>query len=486
MNFYELELIFADRHDLYFCNSEELIKFNHVSARLDCIPYSFLYSDANTLIYSSGGITFELTGEKISEHSYATDSISIESDGEKMKYTLHTLDQEFDFKLSYIRNELTLVDDGIQIKDIESNEPLFELECEMLSFSPTAVLVKVEELNDDRFMVIDLDSLVCRPIDIDGLSAMSGTISKDNVMHLICHKNGLQKYVKLDLDQSQSTLEHVASAGVINLFSDGNKIHYSTFGTTEGYQVFNGNNDAIVIDSATWHYNRQYINYDDLNVIALTNPKFTKAAIFFHGGPESVEFDEIRYPILRDELFRRGFNVYIVNYIGSTNFGRNFRCKYDGDLIRSSLLPIESWINQLGEHLILLVGGSYGGTLALQLAGTIKHQTVTIAVCPLIDMNEHIDRVQRLTNDTSFFANKFGARDRAIATNGAKFFDSIRESKIQFIFGRNDEVICHKNSIRRVLEQNNTNHTVTVDNFGHSDNLHERQYAMIRYIEQHT
>lgn len=356
----------------------------------------------------------------------------------------------------------------------------------MLSFSPTNVLVKVEQWINDYFMLIDLDTLICRTIDVNGLSAVSGVISKENVAHLICHEYGLQKYIKLDIKQPQSTLEYVASAGVINIFSDGNEILYSTFGSTEGYKIFNKNNEAIVIDSLTWHYNRQYINYNDLNVIALTNPKFTKASIFFHGGPESVEFDEVRYPVLRDELFRRGFNVYIVNYIGSTNFGRNFRCKFDGDLIHSSLLPIESWINQLGEQLILLVGGSYGGTLALQLAGTIKHQAVTIAVCPLIDMNEHIDRVQRLTNDTSFFANKFGTRDRAIATNGAKFFDSIRESKIQFIFGRNDEVICHKNSIRKILEQNNINHTVTIDDFGHSDNLHERQNSMIRYIEQHT
>ncbi|EON6312055.1 alpha/beta hydrolase family protein [Vibrio cholerae] len=485
MNFYEFDLIFTNCHDLYFCNSNELVKFNYLSASFECIKYSFLYSDSNVLIYSSGYKTFQLTDGHISEHCYATESISIESDGTQIKYILHASEQEYDFRLSNIRNELTLVDNGIKIKDIESNEILFHLKCEMLSFSPTAVLVKVEELTNESFILIDLDSLACMHIDINGLSAISGLISKCNIAHLICHENGLQKYIKLDIKKPRSTLEHVASAGVINIFSDGKQIHYSTSGTTEGYKFFNENKNEIIISPVAWHYNRQYIKYDDLNVIALKNPKFTKAAIFFHGGPESVEFDEIRYPILRNELFQMGFNVYIVNYIGSTSFGYNFRCKFDGDLIRSSLLPVESWISQLDEHLILLVGGSYGATLALQLAGTITHQTVTIAVCPLIDINEHISRVQRLTNDTSFFDNKFGSRDRAIATNTDKFFDSVKDCKIQFIFGRNDEVICHKNSISSILEKKNINHTVIIDDFGHSDNLHERQNSMIRYIKQY-
>lgn len=50
MNWYELELIFNNSQNFYFCNSSKLIKLNNVSGSLDVSKYSFLYSDLNTLI----------------------------------------------------------------------------------------------------------------------------------------------------------------------------------------------------------------------------------------------------------------------------------------------------------------------------------------------------------------------------------------------------------------------------------------------------
>ncbi len=116
-----------------------------------------------------------------------------------------------------------------------------------------------------------------------------------------------------------------------------------------------------------------------------------KILVSLHGGPESFEGTEIRYLGLYRRLICKGWTVIIFNYRGSTKITtsknrawknwKNSICQDFNDLL--IFLPTRS-VNDKEIHLL---GASFGGALALQIAKNFNVQSCTL-LSPLLDL-EH-------------------------------------------------------------------------------------------------
>ncbi|HFZ8993025.1 TPA: alpha/beta fold hydrolase [Citrobacter freundii] len=197
-------------------------------------------------------------------------------------------------------------------------------------------------------------------------------------------------------------------------------------------------------------------------------------------------------PGLLSALSDETINFHIVNYAGSAGFGKQYRTAADGCTLSGSLPPLINWINETlnGTHLILC-GGSFGGTMALELLGKQNrldaHISGIVLINPLLDLNFHINRVLDEGGDMTFFNRKFSEEDcRFISPD--RFIQIVNESdtRIQFILGRHDEVLTIRPalSLLRLIRDNISVH-LHIDDGGHSTlkNFTERESMIISFIQ---
>ncbi len=92
-----------------------------------------------------------------------------------------------------------------------------------------------------------------------------------------------------------------------------------------------------------------------------------------HGGPQAAEMKS--YRAMFQVFLSRGYNVFTPNFRGSTGYGSEFTKMVEGDWGHGPRLDNVAgveWLKQEGiadsEHLFL-IGGSYGGYMALLLHG---------------------------------------------------------------------------------------------------------------------
>lgn len=122
----------------------------------------------------------------------------------------------------------------------------------------------------------------------------------------------------------------------------------------------------------------RYSSYDGLEIEAmLFRAKADKAngyTVFWpHGGPQSAErkFYRSVFQLLVD----RGYNIFTPNFRGSTSYGASFTKMVEGDWGEGPRLDCVAGIQWLFEQEIVdrdklfLMGGSYGGYMALLLSG---------------------------------------------------------------------------------------------------------------------
>lgn len=121
-----------------------------------------------------------------------------------------------------------------------------------------------------------------------------------------------------------------------------------------------------------------YPSYDGLNIEALffkTKQENDNGHVILwpHGGPQSLERKWFRS--MFQVLLNRGYSIFAPNFRGSSNYGLKFMKMVEGDWGHGPRLDnIEGleWIIQNGyadREKILLLGGSYGGYMALLLHG---------------------------------------------------------------------------------------------------------------------
>ena len=122
----------------------------------------------------------------------------------------------------------------------------------------------------------------------------------------------------------------------------------------------------------------RYSSFDGLQIEALlfrANPEVANGYTVFwpHGGPQAAERKSFRGAF--QFLLAQGYNLFAPNFRGSTGYGANFTKLVEGDWGEGPRLDNVAGIEWLFENGItdrdklFLFGGSYGGYMALLLAG---------------------------------------------------------------------------------------------------------------------
>lgn len=116
--------------------------------------------------------------------------------------------------------------------------------------------------------------------------------------------------------------------------------------------------------------------------------------VCLHGGPDAYEFDELRYCGLYERILARGIDVIVLNYSGS----RFLRVRAARPWSQSISADLEQLVElELGDSSpMVLLGGSFGATLALAVAATDLPIAGVVVHSAVVDMPAHIDKARRL------------------------------------------------------------------------------------------
>ncbi|MEU0166923.1 alpha/beta fold hydrolase [Streptomyces iakyrus] len=181
-----------------------------------------------------------------------------------------------------------------------------------------------------------------------------------------------------------------------------------------------------------------------------------------HGGPESLERDELRWDGLYRELLEAGVAVIGLNYCGSTGYGplhtqrawKTWTTAFQED-VESCIAAAAEWGVRPAD--IALLGGSFGGALAL--LGCVLRQDLAgaVASAPLIDIRRHAE--QASAADPSY-QDWFGARFELAdsAAPAQRVFDpeylsaTAPGQRVFLVHGSEDEVTQWQHSKRAADE----------------------------------
>ncbi|MGY2049441.1 alpha/beta hydrolase family protein [Methylobacterium sp. JK268] len=170
------------------------------------------------------------------------------------------------------------------------------------------------------------------------------------------------------------------------------------------------------------------------------------AVIALHGGPESCEWNDIRYGGLYREFVAAGKGVFVLNYRGSSNFGFRIRQLVHHKWRQSFLEDLENLVSyvcdnfKIEESDISLFGVSFGATLAL-VAGAARHDFRTIvAVAPVVNLAEHVEYAEENTGYSGLYRRWFESRfgDEIQYINEFTLLSNVRT---HIIFGMKDRII---------------------------------------------
>ncbi|MGI5466399.1 alpha/beta hydrolase family protein [Streptomyces sp. CA-132043] len=181
----------------------------------------------------------------------------------------------------------------------------------------------------------------------------------------------------------------------------------------------------------------------------------TSAVISLHGGPESLERDELRWDGLYRHLLHEGALVIALNYTGSTGYGaEHLRApwlrwseSFAADLASCLALARERGVP---PHRTALLGGSFGGSLAL--LGCVLEPSLAgaVAAAPMTDIVRQAARAGEASpHYTAWFAERYSL---SAATPAEHVFDPAHlttttpRQRITILHGENDEVTSYQDS----------------------------------------
>ncbi|MFD5338897.1 alpha/beta hydrolase family protein [Streptomyces hawaiiensis] len=217
--------------------------------------------------------------------------------------------------------------------------------------------------------------------------------------------------------------------------------------------------------------------------------------VSLHGGPESIERDELRWDGLYRELLDAGILVVGLNYAGSVGYGSqhrrrpwsDWRAAFRGDL---DACVAEARARGLGPGDIALLGGSFGGALALLGCVLDGRLAGAVACAPLVDLRRHVNRaVVADARYRSWFEQRFGLAPDT--TDPHPDFDPARLSAtgdrpVFLIHGDQDEVVDGQDTARAAAlarAQGRPWTLIREDGIGHVPQNPEqaaRRYAHVR------
>lgn len=141
------------------------------------------------------------------------------------------------------------------------------------------------------------------------------------------------------------------------------------------------------------------------------------AVISLHGGPETVERDELRFGGWYRQLLNRGFAVLAVNYAGSTGYGAE-HCErawlnWEETLREDLAACLDLCASyQVPRARTILLGASFGAAVALLGNAMFPGTAGVIACSPIVDLSAHVHRVVREDpRCRDWFSRRFGEFD---------------------------------------------------------------------------
>ncbi|PNG23829.1 alpha/beta hydrolase family protein [Streptomyces cahuitamycinicus] len=173
--------------------------------------------------------------------------------------------------------------------------------------------------------------------------------------------------------------------------------------------------------------------------------------VSLHGGPESLERDELRWDGLYRDLLAADIAVIGANYAGSLGYGaahtrrgwRNWARAFAEDLA-ACREAAAAW--GVGPERMALLGGSFGGSLAL-LGCTLDHRLAgAVASAPMIDVGRHAERAAAAEEAyASWFGERFELGDAREFT-AARLARTGAGQRVVVVHGDQDDVTDFRDS----------------------------------------
>ncbi len=215
--------------------------------------------------------------------------------------------------------------------------------------------------------------------------------------------------------------------------------------------------------------------------------------MFVHGGPTSLDLDRWQPEV--QAYVDAGFAVGLVNYRGSTGYGREWRDTLIGNIGGPELEDVNAGLQDLVDRGIadpsraVIAGYSWGGYVTLLELG--KHPDLWACGMAGVPIGDYEDGYEELSPLLQAYDRALlgGAEPKDVPElmrdrNPINFADEVR-GPVVFVIGRNDSRCPYRQAMRYVekLEARGHPHEVYVFETGHgSFDVDERvrQVAMIR------
>lgn len=119
-----------------------------------------------------------------------------------------------------------------------------------------------------------------------------------------------------------------------------------------------------------------------------------------HGGPEAQHYN--RLDIVTQTLVHAGFEVLAPDFRGSLGYGREFRKASDGDLGGDDLTDVVAaaeYLRDCGRSQVGILGGSYGGYMALMGVGATDAFDMGASVCGVVNWKTTVEDARQYLGD---------------------------------------------------------------------------------------
>jgi dipeptidyl aminopeptidase/acylaminoacyl peptidase len=119
-----------------------------------------------------------------------------------------------------------------------------------------------------------------------------------------------------------------------------------------------------------------------------------------HGGPEAQHYN--RLDMVTQTLVHAGFEVLAPDFRGSLGYGRAFRKASDGDLGGDDLTDVVAaaeYLRDRGRAQVGILGGSYGGYMALMGVGATDAFDMGASVCGVVNWETTVEDARQYLGD---------------------------------------------------------------------------------------
>jgi len=241
----------------------------------------------------------------------------------------------------------------------------------------------------------------------------------------------------------------------------------------------------------------KYKSFDDLEIEALlfkAKQENDKGKMIFwpHGGPQAAERKEFKAYF--QFLLSKGYSIFAPNFRGSTGYGLNFMKMVDGDWGYGPRLDNVSGLDWLIENNyaekgnIILMGGSYGGYMALLLHG--RHSEYFSAVIDICGPSNLFSFINSVPEDwkpamDQWVGNPEKDREKLIEFSPITYLEGMTKPML-VIQGANDPRVVKDESdkIVEALQEKGCNiEYMVLEDEGHGFSKKENEIAVFQKIE---